>query len=194
MQARSRAARSKTWSAQTYVWLHLRSSQRRVKRLLWLCRNWVPKRISRSVTRWLSLSQPAKDASIVPSFKFRLHVHRQANCCSETCFWKSFGRIQFTLRHSQSFVVAFIEQVQNFEKSKASVFEVVQGFATVKARIQERRSDVHIIQVKSTPWKFSEGKDDDCGSFMSDVSVLYKSCISHLAKWTTLFGEFQSFG
>jgi len=28
---------------------------------------------------------------------------------------------------------------------------------------------------------------------MSDVSVLYKSCISHLAKWTTLFAEFKCF-
>jgi len=49
----------------------------------------------------------------------------------------------FTLRHLQSFVVAFIEQ-ENIEKSKASVVEVVSCFATVKARIQERQSDVHI--------------------------------------------------
>jgi len=48
------------------------------------------------------------------------------------------------LRHLQSFVVAFIKQVQNIEKSKASIVEVVSCFATVKARIQERQSDVHI--------------------------------------------------
>jgi len=41
-------------------------------------------------------------------------------------------------------VVAFIEQVQNAEKSKASTDEVVSCFATLKARIQERQSDVHI--------------------------------------------------
>jgi len=41
-------------------------------------------------------------------------------------------------------VVAFIEQVQNIEKSKASFVEVVSCLATVKARIQERHSDVHI--------------------------------------------------
>jgi len=35
----------------------------------------------------------------------------------------------------QSFVVAFIEQVQNIEKLKASIVEVVSCFATVKARI-----------------------------------------------------------
>ena len=41
-------------------------------------------------------------------------------------------------------------------------------------------------QVKSALRKFGEGKDHDCDSFMSDVSVLYKPCVSHLAKWTTL--------
>jgi len=49
-----------------------------------------------------------------------------------------------TLRHLQSFVVACIEQDQNIEKSKASVVEVVSCFATVKTRIQESQSDVHI--------------------------------------------------
>jgi len=48
-------------------------------------------------------------------------------------------------------------------------------------------------QVKLALRKFSEGKDHDCDSFMSDVSVLYKSCISHLAKWITLFAEFKCF-
>jgi len=90
------------------------------------------------------LSQLVKDASIAPSFKFILHVHRQANCCSETIFWKFFGGILFTLKHLQSIVAAFIEQVQNTEKSKASVVEVASCFATVKTRIQERQSDVHI--------------------------------------------------
>jgi len=40
-------------------------------------------------------------------------------------------------------------------------------------------------QVKSALRKFSEVKDHDCDSFMSDISVLYKSCASHLAKLTT---------
>jgi len=87
----------------------------------------------------------AKSASILPRFKFILfHVHRQANCCSETFLWKFFERILFALRHLQSFVVDFIEQVQNIEKSKASVVEVVSCFAAVKVRIQESQSDVHI--------------------------------------------------
>jgi len=71
-------------------------------------------------------------------------------------FWKFFERILFTLRHLQSFVVAFIEQVQNIEKSKASVVEVVSCFATVKARIEKRQSDVQYMssQGKSTLRKF----------------------------------------
>jgi len=28
---------------------------------------------------------------------------------------------------------------------------------------------------------------------MSDLSVLYKSCVAHLAKWTTLFAKFKCF-
>jgi len=63
---------------------------------------------------------------------------------SETFFWKFFERILFTLRHLQSFLVVFIEQAQIIEKSKASVAEFVSCFATVKARIQERQSDVNI--------------------------------------------------
>jgi len=95
-------------------------------------------------------------------------------------------------------VVAFIEQVQNTEKSTASVVEVASCFATVKARTQERQSDVStyqakLNQVKSALRKFSEGKDHDCDSFMSDVPVLHKSCVSHLAKLTTLFAEFICF-
>jgi len=46
-------------------------------------------------------------------------------------------------------------------------------------------------QVKPVLRKFSEDKDHDCDSFMSDLSALYKSCVSHLAKWTILFAEFK---
>jgi len=93
----------------------------------------------------ITLSQLTKDASIVSSSKFIPHVHRPANCCSETFIWKFSERILFnTLRHLQTVVVAFIEQVQNIEKAKATFVEVVSSFATVKARIQKRQSDVHI--------------------------------------------------
>jgi len=96
-----------------------------------------------------------------------------------------FLEIQRTLfntsRHLHSFVFAFNEQVQNIEKSKAATAEVIPCFATVKARIQVKQSALT---------KLREGKDHDCALFMSDVSVLYKSCVAHLAKWTTLFAEF----
>ena len=66
-------------------------------------------------------------------------------------------------------MVAFIEQVHNIEKSTASVVEVVSCFATVKARIQERQSDVStyqakLNQVKPALRKFSEGKDHESDS------------------------------
>ena len=63
-------------------------------------------------------------------------------------------------------MAAFIEQVQNIEKSKASLLEVVSCFATAKERIKTYISS----QVKSALRKFSEGKDHNCDSFMSDVS------------------------
>jgi len=47
--------------------------------------------------------------------------------------------------------------------------------------------------VKSALRKFSEDKDHDCDSFMPDVFVLYKSCVSHLAKWTTVFAGLKCF-
>ena len=50
-----------------------------------------------------------------------------------------------------------------------------------------------LSQVKSALRKFREGKDHDCDSFMSDVSVLYKSCVSRLVKRTTLFAGFKCF-
>jgi len=50
-----------------------------------------------------------------------------------------------------------------------------------------------LSQVKSALRKLSEGKDHHCDSFMSDVSVLYKFCVSNLAKWTILFAEFKCF-
>jgi len=59
----------------------------------------------------------------------------------------------------------------------------------------KRQSNVHTVssQVKSALRKISEGKDHDCDSFISDVSALYKSCVLHLAKLTTLFAEFKCF-
>jgi len=83
------------------------------------------KLIPHSVNRWLLLypSLPS-DASNVPSVTFVFHVHRQANCCSEKFFRNSLSELCLkTLRQLQSFLVAFNEQVQNIEKSKAPFVE-----------------------------------------------------------------------
>jgi len=43
-------------------------------------------------------------------------------------------------------------------------------------------------QVESAPRKLKrlrEGKGRDCVLFVSDVSVLYKSCVANLGNWTT---------
>jgi len=57
---------------------------------------------------------------------FALHVHRKNNCYSEPFFFILSERtLSKTLRHLQSFLVAFNEQVQNIGKSKASTAEVV---------------------------------------------------------------------
>ena len=55
-------------------------------------------------------------------------------------FGNSLIELYKTLRRLQSYLVAFKEQIQNIEKSKAQLFiEFISCFATVKARIQERR-------------------------------------------------------
>ena len=70
----------------------------------------------------ITLSYFAKDTSNVPSFTFILHVHPQAKCCSETFFWK-FSELTLFKTHLRSLLVAFNEQVQNIEKSKAVFVE-----------------------------------------------------------------------
>ena len=103
------------------------------------------KLISRGVTRWLSLyrSLPRMFQLFPASNPYFMSIDKPT-VVVKCFFWKFSERILFnTLRHLQSFVVVFIEQVQNIEESKASVVEVVSCFATVKARIQLRQSDVY---------------------------------------------------
>jgi len=77
----------------------------------------------------------------------QLHIHTSCPSTSqvlfETIFWKLSERILFnTLRHLQSFLVAFIEQVQKIEV-KASVVEAVSCFATVKAQGCKRDNQMY---------------------------------------------------
>ena len=96
------------------------------------------KLISRNVTRWLSLYRnlPRMLQLYPPSYSYFMSINKP------TVVLKRFSGNSLSEFCSQSFVVAFIEQVHDIEKSKASVVEVVSCFATVKARIQERQSDV----------------------------------------------------
>jgi len=98
-------------------------------------------------------------------------------------------------RHFQSFLVAFNEQIQIAGKSKASFVEIVSCFATVKARIRNnqmcRTYQAKLISTEKTQ-RLREGRLVSV-SFMLDISVLYKSCVAYLAKWTTLFAEFIYF-
>jgi len=94
--------------------------------------------ISCSVTGWLS---------IYPSLPTQLDIHTSCPSTSQLLFYNVFffgnSLSDLCLRHLQAFVVASNEQVQNIEKSKALTVEVVLCFDTVKARVQERQSDVH---------------------------------------------------
>ena len=93
----------------------------------------------------ITLSQLAKNASNVPSFTFTLRVHRQTNCRSELFFWNPLSEL--CLRYYDSCNHLWLlnnEQVQNIEKSKASIVVVVSCFATAQARIQVRQSEIYI--------------------------------------------------
>jgi len=130
----------------------------------------------------ITLSQHAKDASIVPSFKFILHVHRQANCYSETFFWKFFERCLFT--NHLWFRILRSQKHQLLRSYRVS--------PRWRRAFSQNNQTYISSQLKSALRKFNEGKNHDCDSFMSDVSVLYKSCVSHLAEWTTLFAEYNA--
>jgi len=134
------------------------------------------KLISHYVTRWLSIYPclPRKLQMYLASHPYFISIDKPTVALKR--FSGNSERILFkTLRRLQSFEVAFNELVQNIKKSKASFIEVVLFSATVKARIQERQSDVHTVssQIKSALRKVREGKDHDCDSFRSesDISV-----------------------
>jgi len=126
------------------VRLHLHTSQRRVKDCCDLEDIAYHTLISRSIARWLSLCPGLSRMLQMQATQLRIH----ASCPSTSQFllWNVFWKFssELCLRHLRSFVVAFNEQVQNIGKSKASIVEVASCFATVKARIQERQSDVHV--------------------------------------------------
>jgi len=72
----------------------------------------------------VSLFLLVKNDSIVSSFTISFHVHRQADWCFEMFLWKRCVRRLFkTLRHLQSFVAVFNEQVEIIKKSNAGLWD-----------------------------------------------------------------------
>ena len=119
------------------MWLHLQSSQKRVKDYCDFVDIEYKKRISYSVTRWLSLypSLPTMFPMYPASYSYLMSIDK-TTVVQKPFFRKIPERPLFTtLRYFQSFLVALNEQVRNSEKSKASFVEFVSCFTTVKASI-----------------------------------------------------------
>ena len=109
-------------------------------------------------------------------------------------FWKYSQRTLFnTLRHLQVVITLFTlsEQVQNIEKSKASTVEVLSCVATVKARIQERQSDMYIKPRRTVARKFSIGGLYVCSGEL-DILKFDKNS-THLQRFIFQFGGAWSF-
>ena len=99
------------------------------------------------------------------------------------------------LKLLQSFVAVFHKHVQNTEQSEVSHVEVVAYLNSVKTIILKRKRQMFVsVQVKSKLAELrEEGKEQECDLYMSDVSLLYDSCVAYLNKWTTSFAEFKCF-
>ena len=152
------------------------------------------KLLSHCITRWLSLYPsisrmidmfPALQSYFLSIAKPPVNLKR---------FYESSVSVLY-LKHLQSFFAVFNEQVQNIEQSKALINEVRSSLNAVKLTVEKRSKQMFIsTQIKS---KFSElreeGKAHECDLFESDVSVLCKSCVEYLKKWTALFTEFECF-
>ena len=75
------------------------------------------------------------------------------------------------LKHLQSFNAVFNEQVQNIERSKASIGEVRSCLNAVKSTIKERKKHMLLSrQIKSKLNQLrEEGQDHACDSFLWDA-------------------------
>jgi len=94
------------------------------------------KLISHSLTRWLSLysSFPRMLQMYPASHSYFMSIDN-LTVVLKRLLWKFSERTLFKTL-TQSFLVAFNEQVGNTGKSKASFVELVSCFGTVKVRIQ----------------------------------------------------------
>ena len=144
-----------------YVWLHLHSSQKRVKTLLLLCGYWVLKLISRSVTRWLSRYRswtrmlqlfPASNSYFMPIDKPGVVLKRFLEI-----LWANSDHIETFAIICWCFYWANSEywEVKSISCWGCIVFRHCEG--------KDSRETIRCTyQVKSALMKFSEGKDHDC--------------------------------
>jgi len=153
------------------------------------------KLISLNVTRRLSLylSLPR-----MLQLYTQLQIHTSWPSTSQLLFWIVFffgnSLSEFGLTHQD--ICLWLLLLSKFRVLRSQKHQLLRLYRVSPLWRQGFKRDNQMgisSQVKSTLSKFSEGEDHDCDSFMSEVSVLYKSCVSHLAKWTTLFAEFKCF-
>ena len=152
------------------------------------------KLLSHSVTRWLSLYPSlSRMLQMFPALQSYFTSIDKPPIVLKRFYEAPLSELY--LKHLQSFIAVFNKQVQNIERSKASIGEVRSCLDAVKSTIKERKKHMFIsTQIKSKLNKLrEEGQDQACDSFIRDVPVLYKSCVEYLDKWTSLFYEFECF-
>ena len=153
------------------------------------------KRVSRSVTRWLSLyhSLPKILQLYAASNSYFMSIDKPT-VVQKRFFWKFFEQFLFnTLRHCNHLWLLLLSKFRILRSQKHYLLRLYRVLPLWKQGFKRDNQMYISSQVKSAQRKFSEGKVHDCDSFMTDVSVLYKSCDSHLAKSTTLLAEFKCF-
>ena len=137
------------------------------------------KLISHRITMWLSLYPSlSRMLQMYPAFKSHFtSIHK-----SPIALKRLYEAPLNELKHLQSFIDVLNEQVQNIERSKASIGVVRSCLVAVKSTIKERKKHMFIsAQIKSKLNKFREkGQDHACKFFIRDVSVLCKSCVEYL--------------
>ena len=152
----------------------------------------------------VTLSQLAKDVSIVPSFKFILHVHQQANCCSETflleILWANTVLTHWDICHHLWLLL--LSKLRILRSQKHQLLGLYRVSPLWRQGFKRENQKYISSQVKSALRKFSEGKYHDCDSFRAAESEVSSSdsnsdsgptptfsCISYL-KWLFFSDKF----
>jgi len=177
------------WSCLRYMWLHLQSSQRREDYCDFEDIEFQ-KRISRRVTRWLSLyrSLPRR-LQLYPASNSYFMSFDKSTADLKRIFGNSLS--EFCLKQQGICNLLWLLWLSKFRILRSQKHHLLRLYLVSPLWRQgfKRENQMYISsQVKLTLRKFS--KAHDCDLFMYDVSALYKPCVSHLANWSTLFAEF----